>query len=311
MKQIVLFLSVISFMLSKGQDAVFTNVNQSLIYLNPSFAGSNGGIRNQAGYRNQWPNLGTNYVTFSNSFDVYLNKIKAGIALNYLRDNEARGTIKTDVFNISYAQYFYLCDKNLKIIPSIQAGGFIKKLDKTKLTFGEPYYPTGRTCPWGTGCNEPSSRKSNFDFSSGLLINYKRFYFGTSVFHITQPDEGFIGLSKLPYRLSVHSSYNFNAGPKTLFNFFVRFEKQQKFEYVNLKANVLLMNYFILGTGISSNDVINFNAGYRNNYFVLSIGYDQGFSELSGSAASSWELLASFNLINKENRNQITNFEAW
>jgi len=311
MKKIFLFLSIITSFLSKAQDPVFTNVNHSLVYLNPSFSGSNGFIRNQASYRNQWPSLSGTYISFYNSFDMYLNKIKGGVALNYLHDDQARGTLMTDFFNITYAQYFYLCDKNLKIIPSIQAGGFIKRLDKTKLTFSDPYYQNGRTCPWGGGCAEPSSKKSNFDFSTGLLVNYKRFYFGTSVFHITQPDEGLYGVSKLPYHLSIHSSYNVFAGPKTLFNFFVRFDKQQNFEYVNLKVNALLMNHIVIGAGISSGNTLNTNIGYRNNLFVLSLGYDVSSSQLSQSYANTWEFQASYNLRNKENRKAITNFETW
>ena len=60
---------------TQAQDPLFTNNQQSLLYLNPSFAGSNGFMRYQTVYRNQWPNLSSPYVTFYNSFDSYIKRI--------------------------------------------------------------------------------------------------------------------------------------------------------------------------------------------------------------------------------------------
>jgi type IX secretion system PorP/SprF family membrane protein len=292
-----------------AQDPIFYNTNQSLVYLNPSFAGSNGFIRNQTAYRNQWPNLSGTYVTYYNGYDMFFKSINAGMAINYTLDDQSRGTLRTETLNFTFAQYFYMCDKKLKIIPSIQFGGFRKQVDLGRLNFGQTIGgATGTSPPWP---NNPSSKKSNFDLSSGLLVNYKGFYFGTSVFHMTQPDEGLFGASKLPYRLSIHTSYNVTTSPRTLVNFFVRYDKQQSFNYLNLKVNALFMNHLVTGAGYSTNDVVNLNVGYRHNYFVLSAGYDVSVSKLSGNTAGSWEIQASFNLRTKENRKTITYFETW
>lgn len=56
----------------EAQDPIFLNANHSLLNLNPSFAGSNGGFRNQFSFRNQWPSLSGRYHTYINSADVYL-----------------------------------------------------------------------------------------------------------------------------------------------------------------------------------------------------------------------------------------------
>jgi len=310
----IFFLYFIIFVFAKGfsQDPLFTNTSQSLVYLNPSFAGSNGGIRNQFSYRNQWPNLSGTYGTNLNSFDAYLPKIKGAVFVSVLLDDQAHGTLKTQVLSAGYAQHLSFFEGKLKIIPSLQATYLKLVLDKTKLNFGDQInsrFPEH----WSSIAGGPIIQsKSNFDFSSGLLINYKNFYFGTSCFHINQPDQGFLGTSKLPYRLSLHSSYNFHASEKTLFNFFVNYQKQDKFDYLHLNINALFYKHLLVGAGFkSSASITNFNGGYRNNYFVLSLGYDVSLTKLSGNTAGSWEFMASFNLRNKEQQKIITDFEKW
>ena len=291
----------------QSQDLIFNNVNQSLINLNPSFAGSNSFIRCQTGYKNYWVQQPSSFTNFYNSYDMFIKPINGGVALNYIHDNQVNGLLKTDIINLTYAQYFYLFDKQLKIVPSIQAGGFVKQLDKNKLYFG--YYDSYKTSPWDY--ITPASKKSNFDVSSGLLINYKDFYFGTSVFHLTQPDEGLYGVSRLPYRLSIHSSYNLKLNEKNLLNFFLRIEKQHYFEYMQVKVNALIQKHIVIGAGASNNNTLDFNLGYRHNYYVITAGYDLWYSGLPHSSMGSWSLNASFNFRNKENRNLTTDFETW
>lgn len=228
------------------------------------------------------------------------------MSLSYLHDDQARGTLKTDVVTLGYAQYFSLAEGKLKIIPSLQAAYFVKQLDVSKLSFGGPYYTT-QFVP----IQPPLSRKSNFDFNTGLLINYRDFYFGATVFHFTQPDEGLNGISKLPYRLCIHASYNKKINDQFLLNFFTQFNQQQQFNLLLLQSNALIMNHLIASIGYSTNDVINSALGYKANFFTVSLGYDQSVSKLSGNIAGSWQLHTSFNLRTKENRKTITNFETW
>src|SRR5687768_8926887 len=83
-----------------AQDIFFNNFNQSLIYFNPSFAGSNGGVRNQFTYRNQWPFHLGRFETYMNSFDFYIKPIRGGIAITALTDDCAHGTFKTTYLGI-------------------------------------------------------------------------------------------------------------------------------------------------------------------------------------------------------------------
>ncbi len=303
---IVLLVSLNGF----SQDPLFANTQQSLVYLNPSFAGSNGFIRNQFAYRNQWPELSGNYVTYLNSFDMYLKPLKGGFHFSSVHDDQAHGTLMTDVFSLGYAQHFSFNDGKLKIIPSLQTSFGVKRLDRSKLTFGENIDPR-RGFVWNEPTAAPSARKTYFDLSSGLLVNYKHFYFGATAFHINQPDEGLSGASKLPLRFGFHASYNFNISENVLMNVFGMYEQQQKFSFYQFSTNVLLYKHIIIGAGYRYSLMPIANIGYRHNYFTVQAGYGITNSIASNITYSSWELAASFNLRNKDNRKLVTDFEKW
>src|SRR4051812_44625429 len=77
-----------------GQDASFLNSNQSLVQLNPSFAGSNGFVRNQNSYRRSTrPQFSSSYELYSNATDFFIKPLKAGIALNWMREDFSGGLL--------------------------------------------------------------------------------------------------------------------------------------------------------------------------------------------------------------------------
>jgi type IX secretion system PorP/SprF family membrane protein len=293
-----------------AQDPIFTNTNQSLIHLNPSFSGSNGLFRFQSNTRSQWYNLSGSYLTFYNSVDVFIKPLNGGIALTYTRDDQAKGTLVTDRIDLTYAQHFNFFEKKLKIIPSLQISCFQKALDNSKLSYGDQIDPR-RGFAWSQVPNNSITKKANIDLSAGLIINYKHFYIGTSVFHITQPDEGVSGPNKLPYRLSMFTSYNLPLGDKVLLNALFRFEKQQNFYTTHFNINALLFKHMILSAGINDNNSINMLAGYRHNYFTISGGYEFGISKINVNSAGSFEIAGSFNLRNKTDRKLVKDFERW
>ena len=66
MKKIVfLFVLNLVFIDVLGQDPTFTQFYANPVYLNPALAGSTGCPRVSMNYRNEWPQLTGNYVTYS------------------------------------------------------------------------------------------------------------------------------------------------------------------------------------------------------------------------------------------------------
>ncbi len=299
MKLILIIFVVLSLRLA-AQDPAFTNTQQSLIHLNPSFAGSNGGLRYQGIYRDQWTNLDGRYTTLYNSMDAYIRKIRGGIGLSYMHDDQAGGALLTDRIDLSYARHFSLFDEKLKIIPSVQCSYFQRTLDRSKLTFGDMIDPR-RGYVWGS---EPTARyltKRNIDLSAGLIANYKHFYIGGSVFHINQPEEALMGTGKLPCRLSLFTSYNLFLGEQVLLNAMYRFENQQNFQHHSFNINALFFKHLIVETGLAAMGG-HVSLGFRQNYFTIYGSY---------IARDTYEIAASFNLRNRDDRKLVKDFERW
>ncbi len=302
-----------TFLNAFSQDPVFTNAHQSLVALNPSFAGSNGLLRYQSNTRNQWYNSsGPSYLTYYNSVDVFIKPLNGGLALTYTHDDQAKGTLITNRIDLAYAQHLNFLDKKLKIIPSVQVGVFQKRLDNSKLNFGDEI-DARRGFTWNQSYFPiyGIQTKTNLDLSAGLIINYNHFYIGSTIFHITQPDEGMQGPSKLPYRISSFASYDLALGENVLLNAFVRVESQSSFGNAYFNLNALFLKHIMISSGITSNSALNVFAGYRHNYFSISAGYEFGLSRVAATTAGTYELTASFNLRNKSDRKLVKDFERW
>ncbi len=75
MKRVLAIIAIGIGFSASAQDPQFTQFYANPIYLNPAFAGSNGCPRLAMNYRNEWPNLTGNYVTYSASYDQYFKNI--------------------------------------------------------------------------------------------------------------------------------------------------------------------------------------------------------------------------------------------
>lgn len=309
-KQFVVLAFIFGFTQAFSQDPLFVNTQQSLVYLNPSFSGSNGYIRNQFSYRNQWPNLSGTFVTYVNTFDAYIKPINGGVSFLSITDDQARGTLKTTEFSAAYAQHIIIPEKNLKIVPSVQVGYCAKNLDKTKLNYGDMIdYRTGEV--WSILSAVPKQSLNYIDLSAGLLIQHQNFFAGASVLHINEPLVGLSKEVKLPIRTNVHASYNLIAQNNTVLNFGLLAMQQNNFSYLKLQFQSLLFKHLILGAGYSNSYGVNIIAGYKGKKFTVQGGYDRAISRLSGNTAGSFELHLSFNLRRKFERDSIVAFENW
>src|SRR6478735_598008 len=87
----------------KAQDPQFTQFYANPLYLNPAFAGTARCPRICMNYRNQWPNLSGNYVTYSFSGDMHVDALGGGLGVLVTTDDQARGTLKTTNASLLYS----------------------------------------------------------------------------------------------------------------------------------------------------------------------------------------------------------------
>ena len=117
----------------------------------------------------------------------------------------------------------------------LQAGFFQKALDKTKLNFGD-MIDSRRGFVWNTNEIIPQNSKSNVcDFGAGVLGYSKYYFFGAAFHHITQPDEGMLGPSKLPMKITAHGGaiIPLERGNASYISPNVLFMQQQNFTQLN------------------------------------------------------------------------------
>ena len=123
-----------------AQDPTFTQFYANPVYLNPALAGSTGCPRIGLNYRNEWPQLTGNYVTYSLSYDGYVKSISGGLGFIALHDQQGRGTISTTMLGAIYS-YNLKITRKFSMMAGVRAAYFQKFLDWSKLTFGDMIHP--------------------------------------------------------------------------------------------------------------------------------------------------------------------------
>lgn len=293
---LVLFIVILVAVKSFSQDHAFLNTNQSLINLNPSFAGSNGFIRNQSSFKSNMGSPSTGYTAL-NSFDAYIKPIKAGIAVSALTNNFANGVLINNKLSFSYAQYFSLLKGKIKLIPSL------------KLTYAERLMSLEKTWAPSASVNPPSAKINYLDLSTGFLATYKdRLYAGFSISHLNRPDHDVFPYG---YSFTYHISYNLKLSEILQMQILGQVQSQAAYASSYVVVNALLYKQIIAGLGLKSSQTPVFNLGYRNNYFILLAGYNVQGNSTSEYSKRSFEVHASFNLRKKELRQTINSFETW
>jgi type IX secretion system PorP/SprF family membrane protein len=289
-----------------SQDAYFTNANQSLIYLNPSFAGTNGFIREQSIYRVQDNNQRISFKTFCTSLDAFIKPLNGGMAFSYLNDDQAKGFLKTSAASFAYAQHVYAYNKTVKIIPAIQATYFMKSLDLTDLKFRDTLdYRKNSILETSLPLGQSRAQKNNLDLNASILIQTKNLTFGVGMFHINQPDEGITGAEKLPFRINIHGSYNFVLTPELNVSLFGLFVSQENFKDYDLNCNLSWNKEVFAGVGIRKSNALTANIGFQSNAFRLGLGYDYGLNNINPNiyGKNTFELMLSFNFTNRSSEN--------
>lgn len=255
-----------SLMILRSQDAHYNTVDQSLIYLNPSYAGSENCLRNQTNYRNQWPALSGTDLTYQTCFDSYIKEINGGIAFRASSEDQNRGALRRVGIELTYAQYFKLPNR-ITIVPSVQGSYVQSTLDKGRLNFGDvidsrygiTWSNYGRIAPWGT-FDLPEARVDYINAGAALIVNYQKYLqLGASFANVLQPNISHIGTYRLPIRTTIHarSEYPIDMDSHADVSFVATFQNS----YYNIRANLIAIGPYGITCGLGY--------GESNSYYVL------------------------------------------
>ncbi|MEY4804974.1 MAG: hypothetical protein RL331_1495 [Bacteroidota bacterium] len=285
-----------------AQDPTFTQFYSNPVYLNPALAGSSGCPRVALNYRNEWPQLTGNYVTYAAAYDSYFKNISGGVGLIALHDVQGQGTIQTSMIGASYSNYLKVSRK-FRLMFGAQAAYYQKYLDWSKLTFGDMIdprrgfiYQTGDV-PRGNG------RRGFFDVSAGIVGFSKNFYFGAAFHHLNRPDESMIlGQSKLPIKITGHLGANIKLGQRgrysstTFLSPNIIYQNQNGFQQLNIGA-YLKYESFTIGAWYRNKDAFIMTVGINTDNYRIGYSYDLTVSKLgNGVSGGSHEVSLGINL---------------
>lgn len=284
-----------------AQDPTFTQFYSNPVYLNPALAGSSGCPRVALNYRNQWPQLTGNFITYAAAYDTYAKNLSGGVGIMAMHDQQGQGTIQTSMIAGTYS-YYLKVNRKFRIMFGGQAAYFQKYLDWNKLTFGDMIDPR-RGFIYQTG-DVPRGNGSHgfFDVSAGMVGFTKNFYFGVAAHHLNRPDESMIlGDSRLPIRITGHMGANIKLGQRGRYSSNttlmpnVIYQYQNGFQQFNIGA-YLKYESFTIGAWYRNRDAFIVSLGITTEKFRIGYSYDLTVSQLGGVSGGSHEISMGINL---------------
>lgn len=283
-------MSIVLTSLVKAQDTRFSQFYANKLYLNPALAGSEPYARLSTSYRNQQPMLNRAFVSYSLSYDTYVESMSGGIGFLLLKDDEAHGLLNTINVSAMYSHYLKV-RPNFVVRTALQVSVIDKRINTNKIILpGQIDGLTGQITGETLYIDKTSNTK--LDFSFGAVAYVGMFYGGIALHHLSQPNLNFVSDStRLDMKMTFHAGAEIMltkdkyAARKWSLAPAVLFQKQGEFTQMNYG---LYVNKGTLVGGIWFNQAFNLEydsviimAGIVTEAFRISYSYDHTVSDLS------------------------------
>jgi type IX secretion system PorP/SprF family membrane protein len=319
----LIFFIMIGFTVN-AQDPSFTQYLSNPVYLNPAFAGVNGGLRFSSAYKNQWPYVPGKFNTTTAAIDlrscIFSN---VGWGFIFLNGVEGEGLLTTNAAGYVF-NYMIENPGRSQVSMALKPAIYSKTVDWSKLVFSDQLDPVlGVVKP--TGVVPPNSSATFFDVDAGFLW---RFFvpipgwddlynnLGFSVNHIFEPDQSLTGgRTPLPRKITIHGGSMVNIAPVTaqkkihaVPHFRFNFQNNASGDFASSLKEFDLTSFFVrdplfIGFNYHNNILPNGGnlksmaaiAGFRAvSYYGLSYqiaySFDFGVSRVGNAALSSHEI---------------------
>jgi type IX secretion system PorP/SprF family membrane protein len=197
--------------ISRAQDPLFTQYYHSPLYMNPGLTGtSEHTFRACINTRLQWHNVPSVMRYGVISADGYNERYEIGGGMMLSHFNE--GYLRTTNASLLFSKQFGT-EESSPVFASIgfQAGFTFRGLNTSKLLFADQIGVEGPIRGAPTEADRLNfNDKPFFDISSGFVFTWKNFMIGGAWHHMTQPYNNLIGYAntaRLPSRFSGSLSY--------------------------------------------------------------------------------------------------------
>ena len=253
------------------------------MHLNPAIAGSANDPRIFMHYRNQWPGMGSTFITYQGSYDQYIKSLNGGIGINVVRDNILGSALTNTNLDLIYS-YRFKASQTLTMQAGLQATLQFLNRNIAGLSTAE-IIPTD--LPTQQSTTQP-------DFGAGMLGMTRNSQIGLSVSHL---NSGFLRFN-----------YNYISSPLKITFFYARrfkiynqYKVQDNGFYitpavmVQKQAQSIMINYgagarvgnFLAGMWMRTNMPFQFSAailsvGFAFNNITIGYSYDYNLLSLNG-----------------------------
>jgi len=303
---VLLFVLIGMIRISVAQDPGFSQFYANPLHVNPAFTGTTELSRVVLNYRNQWPQKGTTFATYSVSFDQLSKNINAGFGFQIYHDREMNQIVNTSSALFSYSYHLSFENKNF-ITLGLQAGLVIKQFDPGKLIFPSGIDQLSGELSEINPISFADEKKTFPDFAVGAVGQQGDFFGGVAIHHFHQPNISIIeGDQKgnLPTKLTLHAgarthllhngllSRVFTLSPNVIY------QQQGSFKQVNL-GMYMIEKSFLFGGWYRNNidirpDAIIALAGFTTASFQFGYSFDFTLSKLSNFSYGSHEISLTF-----------------
>lgn len=289
-----------------AQDPGFSQFYANPIYLNPAFTGTTELARTVINYRNQWPQKGSTFTTYSISYDKLFAKANSGIGIQFIRDQELNNVITGNSVMGSYSHHIKINKFNFLTL-AIQGGMVLKQFNANGLVFPSGINQLSGEINGTNPANFASEKKMYPDFAVGALGQQNQVFYGVSFHHLTQPNESIIEgdqKGELPVKITLHAgayskrlhhgllSREFTLSPNIIY------QHQGSFKQLNLGI-YMIEKSLLFGGWFRNNfdirpDAIILLIGLSRERFKFGYSYDITLSKLNNYSFGSHEISLSF-----------------
>ena len=298
---------------SVAQDPHFSQFYSAQTFLSPSLAGSSGGTRYTANYRNQWPGIQKTYQTYAVSADFYLSEFRSGFGALLVTDKAGSASLNTTNLGLQYSFRVPISD-NIQFVPGLQFTFGQKSLDRSKLIFPDEVV----TETPSSGQFYLTNTKAQYvDFITSVFLYSRTVWMGFVADHLLRPNYSFMGdKTILPLKIVNFGGMNFwqpNArriDDPRLASLCYRFEVQNGFKQLDVGGYVYgkVFDFGIWYRGLPifknqnienhyiDNDAVVLSVGVSTNALHITYSYDLQLSKLAAYGSGAHEVSIGFEM---------------
>ncbi|GAB5538732.1 MAG: type IX secretion system membrane protein PorP/SprF [Salibacteraceae bacterium] len=301
-----------------AQDPQFSQFYSAPIYLNPGFAGNTTQARGVMNYRNQWPAMPGQFVSYAASFDYNVDEINSGFALAFQQDRAGSAALRYSNIALHYS-YTVRVNRKLAVKPGVYFSYSFRDINTQELVFGDQIiYDNPISTSQGTFSAEPVRYP---DLGFGYIAYMRNWWAGMAFHHVNRPNQSLLDdESRLPMRFGMHGGYNYvikqNVKKKQISSVtgVIHYKAQGKWDQLDIGAyyrfKILTAGIYYRGLPLLKNntyaqpnhDAITALLGFQYKDVSFAYSYDLTISKLITNSGGAHEISLIWEIASKRKK---------